>query len=433
MATTPSPAAPATTRSSAVAATTLPFKGDDTFVWNPGDGSDVVEGQAGTDTLLFNGANVNEKIDISANGSRATLFRDVGNITMDLNGVEHIQLNALGGADTITVNDLTGTDVNQVAIDLASPPGSGKGDGQADTIVVNGTAGNDVINIVNNNGVVTVTGLATTVTITGFESTDHIVINGLGGDDVINASGLGTAMRLTADGGPGDDVLIGSAGDDILLGGAGDDVLIGGPGQDTLDGGPGNNILIQSVVAGLSATAPNVAAPSEHSGTAGDDHIRVAVDDGVVRLTGLGSPVVLGKPDASGTFVINGLAGNDVIDASAISAPAMRFILNGGDGSDVLHGGGGDDVLAGGAGSDRFDFSGSNGTDTITDFQAGLDTIRLAGYGAALDSFADLKGHISQVGADVHVDLGAKVAGAGMIVLQNTQLAAVGASDFSFS
>jgi Ca2+-binding RTX toxin-like protein len=27
--------------------------GDDTFVWNPGDGSDVVEGQDGNDTLLL--------------------------------------------------------------------------------------------------------------------------------------------------------------------------------------------------------------------------------------------------------------------------------------------------------------------------------------------------------------------------------------------
>ena len=85
--------------------------GDDTFIWNPGDGSDIVEGQAGTDTLLFNGSNANENIDISANGSRVRLFRDVGNVTMDLNGVEHIQVNASGGADTITVNDLTGTDV----------------------------------------------------------------------------------------------------------------------------------------------------------------------------------------------------------------------------------------------------------------------------------------------------------------------------------
>src|SRR5438874_5355477 len=83
--------------------------GDDTFVWNPGDGSDTVEGQAGADTLLFNGANVAEKIDVSANGSRLRFFRDVANITMDLNDVETIDFNALGGADTITVNDLSGT------------------------------------------------------------------------------------------------------------------------------------------------------------------------------------------------------------------------------------------------------------------------------------------------------------------------------------
>ena len=109
--------------------TALLGAGNDTFVWNPGDGSDTVDGQAGADTLLFNGANVNEKIDISANGSRARFTRDVGNVTMDLNRVEQIQFNALGGADTVTVNDLTGTGVNQVAVDLASPPGSGTGDG----------------------------------------------------------------------------------------------------------------------------------------------------------------------------------------------------------------------------------------------------------------------------------------------------------------
>ena len=42
--------------------------GNDQFIWNPGDGSDIVEGQGGNDTLVFNGANVNENIDISANG-----------------------------------------------------------------------------------------------------------------------------------------------------------------------------------------------------------------------------------------------------------------------------------------------------------------------------------------------------------------------------
>ena len=92
--------------------------GDDTFVWNPGDGSDTVDGQAGNDTLLFNGANINENINISANGGHARLSRDVANITMDLDNVETIDVNAKGGADTITVNDLSKTDVKKVNIDL---------------------------------------------------------------------------------------------------------------------------------------------------------------------------------------------------------------------------------------------------------------------------------------------------------------------------
>ena len=96
--------------------------GDDTFVWNPGDGSDVVEGQAGHDTLQFNGSNVNENIDLSANGSRLRLSRDVGNVTMDVNGVEQVNVAALGGADTLTVNDLSGTGVTGVNVDLPARP-----------------------------------------------------------------------------------------------------------------------------------------------------------------------------------------------------------------------------------------------------------------------------------------------------------------------
>ena len=81
--------------------------GNDTFVWNPGDDNDTVDGQAGADTLLFNGAVIAEMIDISANGGHARLTRDVANITMDLDNVETIDVQAKGGADLITVNDLS--------------------------------------------------------------------------------------------------------------------------------------------------------------------------------------------------------------------------------------------------------------------------------------------------------------------------------------
>ena len=68
--------------------------------------------------MLFNGSNGGEIFDVSANGERVLFTRNLGNIVMDLDDVETIDLNALGGADTITVNDLSGTDVNEVDLDL---------------------------------------------------------------------------------------------------------------------------------------------------------------------------------------------------------------------------------------------------------------------------------------------------------------------------
>ena len=108
-----------------------------------GDASFLSDGVA--DTLQFNGANVNENMTLSANGSRARLTRDVGNVVMDVNGLEQVNIAALGGADTISVNDLTGTGITGVNLDLAGTPGTGNGDGQADTVIVNGTNGDDAI------------------------------------------------------------------------------------------------------------------------------------------------------------------------------------------------------------------------------------------------------------------------------------------------
>src|SRR5262249_53566774 len=98
--------------------TPQPRAGNHLFQWNPGDGSDTIDGQAGTDLLLFFGANINEKIDIFANGAGAIFARDIANVTMDLHGVENIEFRALGGADTINVGDMTGTDVKRVDVDL---------------------------------------------------------------------------------------------------------------------------------------------------------------------------------------------------------------------------------------------------------------------------------------------------------------------------
>src|SRR6185437_13435531 len=93
--------------------------GDDTFQWDPGDGSDIVEGQDGADKMVFNGANINEKMEVSANGGRIRFTRDVANIVMDLNDVERIDANMLGGIDNLIVDDVSGTDLTTVNANLA--------------------------------------------------------------------------------------------------------------------------------------------------------------------------------------------------------------------------------------------------------------------------------------------------------------------------
>ena len=56
-------------------------------------------------------------------------------------GIEEIDLNAIGGADTITVNDQSATDLIDVNLDLGGSAGTG--DGQADAVIINGTDGDD--------------------------------------------------------------------------------------------------------------------------------------------------------------------------------------------------------------------------------------------------------------------------------------------------
>jgi Ca2+-binding RTX toxin-like protein len=219
--------------------------GDDRFVWAPGDGSDTVEGQDGRDAMTFNGSNAGEQFDVSANGRRVRFTRDVGTIAMDVNGVEEIDLFAFGGSDQLTVNEVSGTDLTEIQTDLAAL--NGGDDGAADQVIVNGTDANDVLTAGGEGGKVSVTGLQAIVDIQHANpAEDRLTVDGLDGDDVIDGTGLAAdAIRFTANGGNGADLLEGGAGADTLLGGPGDDVLNGGPGQDTLDGGPGNNVVIQ--------------------------------------------------------------------------------------------------------------------------------------------------------------------------------------------
>ena len=88
-------------------------------------------------------------------------------------------------------------------VDLASTIGGAAGDGAADRVIVNGTAGNDAIAVSGNAGGVTVSGLAATVGILHSEAAnDRLEINTLAGTDIVDSGGLAPVLQLFVDGLP---------------------------------------------------------------------------------------------------------------------------------------------------------------------------------------------------------------------------------------
>src|SRR5215510_4186162 len=207
--------------------------GNDVFIWAPEDGDDTVEGGAGTDTLHFDATPaIGEFLTISANGARTGLTRDVGNVTLDLNDVERIELQAFSGADSIFVQDVSGTDLKQVAIDLAGPF-PGLFDGSIDTVYCYGNKANNTVNVSAVGGVVSVTGLAAQVTVDNSEAADDLVLQTFAGNDKINAAALtdDDLIHLSVVGGQGNDTITGSWGNDLLYGGDDNDTVAGGRGD----------------------------------------------------------------------------------------------------------------------------------------------------------------------------------------------------------
>jgi hypothetical protein len=175
--------------------------GDDTFVWDPGDGSDTIDGGDGRDTMLFNGGGGADNVDLSANGNRLRFFRNPGNITMDTGGIEFVTFNALGGADNVTVDDLTGTDVSSVDLDLAGSLGGTTGDGQTDHVTVNGTNGDDAVTVAGAADNVNVSGLTPAVDLLHAEAADQLDIETFTGTDTVSSGGLAAGtIQLFVDG-----------------------------------------------------------------------------------------------------------------------------------------------------------------------------------------------------------------------------------------
>jgi Ca2+-binding RTX toxin-like protein len=303
--------------------------GNDSFTWDPGDGSDVVEGQDGADdgadTMLFNGAGVAESFDVSANGERVRFFRDVANITMDLNDIEFIDVQALGGADSALLNDVSGTDLKLVTLDLEAAIGAGTGDGAADSVTVNGTNDADDIQIEANGSAVDVFG--TPLRIDHSEAAnDKLTVNGLGGADTITGGpGLAALIQLVINGGTEADVLTGGDGNDRIAGQQQNDSMFGGAGNDTLVWDPGDaNDLVEGQ-AGNDTMEFNGAGGNEafEASAVGRRLLFTRNVGNIVMDVGGTETVDLRALGGVDTAVVNDLTGTDVTKANIDLAGAI--------------------------------------------------------------------------------------------------------------
>jgi Ca2+-binding RTX toxin-like protein len=379
---------------------------DDVFVWDPGDGSDTIEGEAGTDTMLFNGANAAETVSVSPNGNRLTFLRSPANIKMDTAGVERIDFDALGGADLITVDDLTGTGVTDVNLDLAATLGGVTGDNATDHLVVNGRdGGDDSIDVSGDAFGVAVAGLSSLVTIEHQEPSDELVVAGLSGSDAILAADLAAqAVTLTLDGGTGDDRISGAKGVETAIGGDGSDFVAGNGGNDVGVLGAGSDVFVwdpgdgSDVVEGQDGTDTMVfngaGAAEQITLSPNGPRLRLFRNLGNITMDTAGVEQVdvnaLGGADL---VTVNDLTGTDVTNVNADLAAfggiapddaADHVIVNGTNGADGI-------VLVGRAGivnitglvADVDVTHAGAADDTLTvDSLAGADTVDASGVAA---------------------------------------------------
>jgi Ca2+-binding RTX toxin-like protein len=396
--------------------------GNDRVGWGAKAGQDVIEGYAGTDTLVL-GAD-DGSIDIFALGSRARVFRSDGAMLLDTGGIERIEFHADEFGDFVAVNDLTGTDVKEVSIDLGVGTG---GNGASDFVFLAGSVANNAITTKITAGVVSISGLPTLLTIARADG-DRVAIDSGAGDDSINVSAVPTKIIGQFDlfGGTGNDTVRGSVAADNLAGGDNNDLLlwnhgdgsdniIGGAGFDTLrltgaavadsillgsiggqtklihgpDGailtlqemervqiatlGGADVVLVQNlagtgigeVAIDLAATVGGKTADTKSdgvafSGTAGGDTIVLSMLGSKISVSGLAATASVDQVGKTDIITIIGGNGPDLISAGTIAAGKAVLQLLGGDGDDAIVGSNGNDSVVGGTGNDTVTLGAGN-------------------------------------------------------------------------
>jgi Ca2+-binding RTX toxin-like protein len=356
--------------------------GNDRLIWNNGDGSDLMIGNDGIDVIEANGAAVGDVFTLGKDGTKAIFDRtNLVPFKLTVETSEQFEANGLGGDDSFTISDLSGTDVQRIGFA--------------------GGAGND--------------------TLDGSQTSTKIIAYGDEGNDKL----LGGSANDYLFGGDGDDRVDGEKGDDTMIGGAGNDTLgwDDGDGNDLISGGDGYDIV---EVTGGDAKNEIFTLKKD-----GDKAIfdrtnlvpfKLTVDTSEqFDVRGLGGDDSFTIGDLTGTGVqvvrFSGGAGNDTLDGSQTSTKIIAYgdegndilaggsaddQLYGGKGTDLLIGGGGYDTLTGGEGYDGFGFwSATQGVDTITDFVVTDDVILVSakGFGGGLTPGGFLRAEQFTLGA----------------------------------
>ena len=109
------------------------------------------------------------------------------------------ELDLAGGEDFLHLDPFTGLGISHVAIDLGTEPGGVTGDGHADEVAIDGSAGNDQFVVSSVGSTVRIAGLGPEVTIDHVDAgTDTLGFKGFGGDDprLVGAAGRGRKTRM---------------------------------------------------------------------------------------------------------------------------------------------------------------------------------------------------------------------------------------------
>ena len=351
-----------------------------------GDDNDYLSGDGGIDTL-FGGSGQDE---LRGGGGADFVNGSGGNDYINGGGSNDLLVGG-GGNDEL----IGGSGIDTI-----------RGSSGADSM--NGGSGIDTLSYSSDSAGVSINlefnaasgGEATGDTIVNFEN----VIGGSGADTLVGDTGENALI-----GGGGNDVILGLAGDDRLVGGDGDDKIRGDEGADKMRGGAGNDTLLYNTdTTGVTVDIGNDTASGGHA--TGDD---IAKFENIIG--GSGNDVLYGT---GGDNELEGNAGND-----NLIGRNGNDVLIGGGGDDTLRGGGDTDTLTGGGGADVFEFVSGSDDDTITDFQVGIDTLKIFGLTSGDVSFSNAGG------GDTLITL----TSGDTILVENTSIAQLNSfSDFDF-